>query len=314
MKKSTSLGWGSLKVGALLMIAIAFSMWASLTGGGTSIFDSKGKFVCYFTNVNGLIKGSPVWMSGVEVGNVRSVKFVHLDSVRQVEVTCRVTRDLWPLLTDEARVQLGTIGFLGDKYIEILPGKPGTPSGRIIEEWDTIPTVDVGSAEAMFKAGEEAIHEAGDIAHNLNSVLARMDSGHGTLGRLSTDEALYVKMAELMTDLTKLSASLNSNQERIVSSLERTSNAVADLTEKVDSNTGTIGKMIGDPQLYDNLAATSARLDTVMMKIQTAEGSLGLFVSDTAFYTETVNLLTRVNNLVTDIEQNPRKYLKFSVF
>jgi phospholipid/cholesterol/gamma-HCH transport system substrate-binding protein len=71
---------------------------------------------------------------------------------------------------------------------------------------------------------------------------------------------------------------------------------------------------MNDPVLYDNLAATSARLDSVIHKINTAEGTLGLFVSDTALYVEAVNLMARINILVTDIEANPKKYFKFSVF
>ncbi|RKX20874.1 MAG: MCE family protein, partial [Candidatus Zixiibacteriota bacterium] len=59
---------------------------------------------------------------------------------------------------------------------------------------------------------------------------------------------------------------------------------------------------------------TSVKLDSILYKINTAEGTLGLFVNDTTLYSEFTNLLGRVNNLITDIEKNPRKYFKFSVF
>ena len=156
--------------------------------------------------------------------------------------------------------------------------------------------------------------QAGDMVNNLNSILGRMDRGEGTLGQLSTNDKLYKDLTILMGSLTKLSADLQKNQERLTVSLEKTANAVADLSTKVDSNAGTIGKLINDPALYDNLAMTSARLDTVMARINSAEGSMGLLVNDTALYVEVVNLLQRVNNLVTDIEKDPRKYFKFSVF
>ena len=315
MKRSTETSWSGLKVGIVLMFAIAFSLWASLTGGGTSVFESKGKFLCYFQNVNGLLRGSPVWMAGMEVGSVSSVKFINLSAERQIEVVCRVERDVWHMLTKDAQVQLGTIGFLGDKYIEIIPGQVGQPNwGNLINDMDTVPTRDAGSAEAVFKETEKTIQEAGDIARNLNSVLGRMDRGEGTLGQLAVNDQLYIQLTEMVAHLTKLTAALSKNQERLTTSIERTSVAVADLAEKVDKSEGTVGKLLSDPALYDNLSATSARLDTVMNKLSSAEGSLGLLVSDTALYTETVDLLTRVNNLVEDIQNNPRKYFKFSVF
>ena len=51
-----------------------------------------------------------------------------------------------------------------------------------------------------------------------------------------------------------------------------------------------------------------------MNKINSAEGSMGLLVNDTALYVEIVNLLTRVSNMVSDMVKNPGKYFKFSVF
>lgn len=311
MKQSTSTKWGSLKVGAVLVAAIAAALWASLTGGGTSIFDSKSEFLCYFANVNGLVKGSPVWMSGVEIGNVRRVSFVNIDSLRQVEVMCRVKSSVWDMITDNARVQLGSIGFLGDKYLELDPGRP---SGEPIEDGAIVPTRDAGSAEAMFLEGERALGEAADMVGNFDDVLARMNRGEGTLGKLSIDDKLYTDMTALMARLTKLTQSLQKNQKRIVTAIEQTSDAVTGLADRVDSNTGTLGRLMNDPALYDNLAATSARLDSVIHKINSAEGTLGLFVSDTALYVEAVNLMARINILVTDIEANPKKYFKFSVF
>ena len=311
MKKTAGAKWSSLKVGLVLIFAIAVMFWASLSGGGTSIFDSKGHFDCYFKNVNGLVSGAPVWMSGVEVGNVRSLSFVNLDSLRQVKVTCRVKKGVWNMLTEDTRVQLGTIGFLGDKYVEILPGTKGLVS---IEEGSVILTKDAGDASAMFKAGEDAIGEARSVIDNLDTLLNHMNQGEGTLGQLAVNDKLYHDMTALLGKLTLLTADLQKNQERIVSSIEKTANSVASLSEKVNNSEGTIGKLINDPKLYDNLTAISTRMDSIVNKINTAEGTLGLMVSDTGLYVEMTNLMARVNNLVADIEKNPGRYLKFSVF
>lgn len=311
MKRSISVRWGKLKVGLLVMTAIAIAMWASLTGGGTSIFESKGLFSSYFTNVNGLVNGSPVWMSGVEIGNVKSVRFVNLDSVRQVEVICRVRRSAWMMLTRGTEVALGTIGFLGDKYVEVYPGPKGE---QVISEGEIVPTRDVGQATAMFKAGEAALNKAGSLAGNLDTLLGRMNRGEGTLGQLATDKALYVQLTQVLTDLAALTRDLQKNQERLTASIEKMGNASEQLTNDVTKGTGSVGKMMSDPMLYDRLASTSARLDSITSKINSPSGNVGLLVNDTALYNEVTELVARINNLVTDIEKNPRKYFKFSVF
>lgn len=311
MRRSIGVKWGKLRVGGLLTLALAMALWASLSGGGTSIFENKKKFICYFRNVGGLLPGSPVWMSGMEVGNVRSVEFVNLDSLRQVRVVCRIKNEVWPMMTLDARVQLGTIGFLGDKYIEIIPGSKDRPG---IAEMAIVRTEDAGEASKMFKAGEDAITDVRKLTGSLDTVLGRMGRGEGSLGKLSADTVLYANLTKLIASLTALTNDLQRNQERITKSLERTANSVADLSDKVHENKGTVGRLVNDPALYDNLSSTSAQLDSVMRKLNQDRGTLGLMVNDSALYVEITSLVKRVSNLVTDIEQNPRKYFKFSVF
>ena len=311
MNRSIRVRWGSLKVGILLISAAAVLMWASLSGTGTSIFDSKDLFVCYFKNVGGLLPGSPVWMSGVEVGNVKSIEFANLDSLRQVKVVCRTKTSVWAHLNKDARVQLGTIGFLGDKYVEIIPGLKGAPP---IKSGGELIAIESSGMAAMFEEGGDALSEASATMSNLNEFLERINKGEGTIGKMASDDELYRQMTLLLTNLTALTADLQKNQERIISSIETTANSLSSLSEKVDKSEGTLGKIISDPQLYDNLNATTARLDTIMNKINAAEGSMGMLVNDTALYVEITNLITRMSNLVADIEKNPRKYFKFSVF
>ena len=311
MKRTGSIKWGKLQVGILLMFAIAIMMWASLSGAGTSIFDAKAEFHCYFKNTNGMLPGSPVWMSGVEVGSVKSIKFTNLSPDQQVMVICRINKEYWPMLTSDCRVQLGTIGLIGDKYVEIVPGTKGLP---VLIEGDLIETADVGDAQEMFAKGEEVFDQIGSLITGLSGVIARIEKGEGSLGLLAKDEAFYVETTALMSNLTSLSAELQKNQERVTSSLERMAGSVADLSDQVKTNTGTLGKLMTDPELYDNLSAATDKLDNVMKRIDQAEGSLGLMVSDTALYVEMTNLMVRVGNLVTDIEENPGKYFKFSVF
>jgi len=311
MERSIKLRWANLAVGLLLMFALAVLLYGSITGGGISVFDRKITFVCYFRNVEGLVTGSPIWMSGLEVGNVATLGFDIKDSVRVVKVVCRVQRSLRPYLNQDARVQLGTIGFLGDKYVEIIPGMTGAPP---IESGSIIQVEDVGSAPAVFAAAERAVSDAGSVASSLDTLLARMNRGVGTLGQLASNEELYTQLTSLAGNLTKLVADLQNNQDRLVGSIEKLSSSVGDLARQASQSEGTVGKLMNDPALYNSLAATAARLDTILAKIDTSAGSAGLLVNDTTLYVQLTNLLTRANNLVTDIEKNPRKYFKFSAF
>ena len=70
MKRSIHIRWGEVRVGLLIMFAFAALLYASFSGGGTSILESKVDYRSYFKNVNGLVKGCPVWIAGVEVADL----------------------------------------------------------------------------------------------------------------------------------------------------------------------------------------------------------------------------------------------------
>ncbi|MCP4704648.1 MAG: MCE family protein [candidate division Zixibacteria bacterium] len=311
MKRSTKVKWGEIKVGVLITIALFVLVWASFSGSGTSIFDKKVKFVAYFDNVNGLVKGAPVWIAGVEVGNVSSIKFVNLDSAGQIELKLRVKESVTNMITIDARIRLGTIGMLGDKYLEIIPGTLGK---QLIAEDGAIKTDAKGDLAAIMSEGEELISSSRKTMGNLCDITKQIQNGEGTLGQLISNDELHVELAGLISSMTILMDGLQKNQERITGAMENMSSDLADVTAKANSNTGTIGKLLSDPKLYDNLNSSTGRIDSILSKINQGQGTAGAIVNDDDLYQEVKNLVVRIENLVTDIEQNPSKYLKFSVF
>jgi phospholipid/cholesterol/gamma-HCH transport system substrate-binding protein len=311
MKRSIRVKWGELKVGLLITVAVVILVWASFSGGGTSIFDTKVGYTAYFANVNGLVSGSPVWIAGVEVGNVKSIKFVNLDSLRQIEIKIRVKKAITNMITTNAGVKLGTIGFIGDKYVEIVPGTltlPELEPGSIIA---TIPSADLN---AMIAQGEKTMTSTRYLTENLSELTAKVKRGEGTTGQLFTNDTLYHEMTRLVSAMTVLVGDMQRSQRELFSSIKNVARNVDTLTAQVNSGRGTVGKLISNPELYDNLKSSAGRIDSILAKINRGEGTAGGLVNDDSLYIEIRNLVTRVNNLVSDIEKNPRKYFKFSVF
>jgi len=311
MKRSTKVKWGEIKVGIFISIAIFGLLWASFSGGGTSIFEKKTSYIAYFDNVSGLVKGAPVWIAGVEVGNVKSIKFVNLDSASQIEIKLRVKESVTNMITVDARIRIGTIGMLGDKYVEIIPGTLGR---QLIAEDGAIRTDATGDLAALMSEGEELVSSTRKVMGNLCDITGQIKDGEGTLGQLISNKQLHAELTSLVTTMTVLMDGLQKNQERITGAIENISADLADVTAKANSNSGTIGKLLADPKLYDNLHSSAGRIDSILSKINRGQGTAGALVNDDELYQEIKNLVARINNLVTDIEQNPHKYLKFSVF
>jgi phospholipid/cholesterol/gamma-HCH transport system substrate-binding protein len=69
-----------------------------------------------------------------------------------------------------------------------------------------------------------------------------------------------------------------------------------------------------DPEPFNNLVSATAHLDSILAKVDAGDGTAGQIVNDQDLYTDLLNLMTRMNTLVKDLQENPKKYFKFSIF
>jgi phospholipid/cholesterol/gamma-HCH transport system substrate-binding protein len=311
MKRTGKITWGNMWIGIIVTFAIAVVLYSSFGGGGVSIFSPKKTVVAYFQDVNGLVKGASVRLAGVEVGSVKSVKFVNLDEFRRLEVKLNVKESVWPLITTDSKVQLGTLGLLGDKYIEIFPGTKGLP---VVKPGAVLQTAPEVGLDALVRKPPEVTNSIDSILLNLRAVTTQVARNEGSLGRLISDTGLYQKLVTALDRTTEVMTEFSRNQKAIMEKLETTLNNTAEITGRIDRGEGSLGKFISDDSLYDNLSSSSRRLDSILAMIENGKGSAGALINDARLYEEIRDLVTRMNNLVADIEKNPHRYLKFSIF
>src|SRR3954447_22879551 len=124
MPRTRSLAWSELKIGVLTIIAIAIAAVLIFTLTGTRGFAwQRYTLKTRFSNVAGLAKGSPVRVSGVEVGSVKEVAFAGA----QVDVLFDVREDLRSRITDKSIASLGSVSLLGESAVDITASTTGTP-------------------------------------------------------------------------------------------------------------------------------------------------------------------------------------------
>jgi phospholipid/cholesterol/gamma-HCH transport system substrate-binding protein len=311
MKRTVKVKWGEVRVGLLLVFAVTAVLWATFSGGGTSLLESKVNYMAYFDNVQGLVTGSPVWIAGVEVGNIYSIEFVNYDSTDQIQVRFRILKSVQNMITTDAKAMIGTIGLIGDKYIEIIPG---TLTNPILQEESAINSTRPADISQAFAAGEQAMESTRELADNLNEVTRRIKRGEGSIGKVFLYDTLHNEISDLVAALTILIRDMQKTQGKVIASIENISTNLDGIIDKVNSNQGTLGKIISDPSVFDNLHSSTGRIDSILARIARGDGTAGAMITDDELYQETKNLIVRIENLVSDIEQNPRKYFKFSVF
>jgi len=127
-----------IRVGLLVLVALgALGGGVLLIGQQNNLFVRKNHYFIRFPTVSGLKPGGPVQLNGVEVGAVERVVLPREPTQAQIDVWINVDRSYaqrlrapeYPVADNapatKARIQ--TLGLLGDKYVEIVPGPPTAP-------------------------------------------------------------------------------------------------------------------------------------------------------------------------------------------
>ncbi len=308
MRRSNRVKWSELKIAIVVIFAFAFMLYASFTGGGTSIFEGKNSFVVYYNDVKGLTAGSPIWVRGIEVGNVKSIEFAR--ERNQIKVVGRVAKNVWDMIKVDASIKVSSVGFIGDKYLELDPGDPSLPT---LENHGEVKANEADAAKIMGE-GVSALENINTLSKQLSETLELINKGEGTIGKLFTDDSMFKNLNEALVSMRETMDGFNKNQDRAFTSLEDGVASMQKLTDAWTDSNGTVGRMLYDSSLYTNMANVTERFGSILAKVDSGQGTIGGFVNDDSVYENLHNLMARLENLLLDMEKNPKKYFKVSVF
>ena len=182
-----------LKVGVFVFIGLIILVTFVLSIGGFKTWASGYKINFIFSFVNGAKLGAPVRFAGVDVGEVKDIKFFYVpgECKTKVQMVCWVKKQIKIPL--DSTIWVNTLGLLGEKYIEIMPGKDYSQCllpNHSLDGIDPIPMHEV------FRLGKK-------IAENLDESMVKIMNGEGTIGKLLYDDTVYNELEALVTDVRK---------------------------------------------------------------------------------------------------------------
>jgi phospholipid/cholesterol/gamma-HCH transport system substrate-binding protein len=310
MKRSGDIKWGELRLGLLIFIALGIFLWASIQGG-TNLFKKQYELNARFPNVQGVVAGAPVWVQGVEVGTVKELQFVPSGDTAMVNIRFTVNDRVWPLVREDSRVRIEALNLFGEKFMEVTPGSSASPH---VKDGATLPSDRPTDMAEMVAGGQVIIDDLKVMTADLKDLMGRVNRGEGSLGRLLHSDDLHTSLDATIRQVRVLTTNLDRSQVAMTRSLNAVTASLDSTLALVRSGDGSLGRMARDPELYDNLASATGRLDSTLARIERGEGSLGRLATDDAAAKNLEQSLERLSNLLADLQANPKKYFKFSVF
>ena len=319
MKRSTFITWDELKVGALILAAIAILTIAVVKlGEAADLFTKRYTLVTFLSNSNGLQKGGTVTLAGQLAGNVKTIDFLPPsgDTTRNLRVTLEVEVRLRNLIREDSRIKLKSLGLLGDKVLDI---SPGTPRFAVLPAGDTIQSLPSLDYEAMLTQANGALTDVVALTHDLKSITGGIAHGDGTMGQLINSRTLYDQLNGTLTHLNSSLGKLDRPNGSFGKMVDDPAlyNHLVDVTAQLDtvlaqlhSPHSSVGRLLTDDTLYTHMVAVTSQADTLLRALSTGSGTAGRIINDPALYDKLNKTLTDLGAILEDVRKNPRKYTK----
>jgi phospholipid/cholesterol/gamma-HCH transport system substrate-binding protein len=271
------MAWKELRVGIVAILGFVILAAALvLVSGGRGLLTPKYTVKTHLENASGLRRGSLIWLAGVEVGSVGEVRVSRSDDPgRAVEVHMKIDRAFQQSIRRDSQATLGSIGLLGDKYIEISRGSQSEP---VVSDGGEIDGSSPPDIKRIIQGTNDLMANVGDLVERVTGIAGKINVQEGTLGKLINDPAIF-------------------------NNLTGTSEELQDLVKKITAGEGTIGQLVSNPKLYEELQATLQKSQNVVNKVESGEGTLGKVIGDPALHDRAERMLARVEKVVQRIEE-----------
>lgn len=291
-----------IRVGIVIVVALILFVAGMIWITETRVQDRGYTFEAVFPTVGGLAAGDPVQVAGLERGRVKSI------SLRPSDVLVSIWLPSEIKVHSDATVSVENLGLMGEKFVSITLGEgPGTIAPGTVVEGRYSP----GLTETMVQINE-LLTDLGGIVRGLRETVAA-DSALAML--LETIENTN-RVSEEMTGLVARS------RPDVESAVGDFAASARELRSIVEANREKVGRSLdgierttaGLDSLVVELKAASGSLRSIAARIEAGEGTLGRLSKDEALYTDLRRVLTGLDSLIVDIQKHPKKYLNLEIF
>ncbi len=189
-----------VKVGIFVFIGVIILTIVVFSIGGKNFFRVGYNIKVIFNFANGLEVGAPVRVAGVSVGEVKDIiiKSDPDSGSTKVEALAWLERNV--KVQSDSKAYINTLGLLGEKYIEIMPG---VNYKSILSENDVLEGYDPTSMEKVTEKALDVLKKIDTATEYANRILERVEKGEGTIGKLFTDDGLYRQLEDLVQDIKR---------------------------------------------------------------------------------------------------------------
>jgi phospholipid/cholesterol/gamma-HCH transport system substrate-binding protein len=295
-----------LKTGIFAIVVILLFIFGYSYLKGTNILEGQRNFFVKYTNVEGLAVGAPVTVNGFQVGKVQGIDFLNGDG--QLVVSFSIEKDF--NFSRKSIVEIYSSGFIGGNNLGILPKYDPKD---IAKSGDTL----VGAIQQGIL--DQVTGKLAPLEAKIQSTLTNLDtlliSVNDVLDEKSRENMkrtianLSLTVAEFRGASASLNTLLNENEDKLNSTIANLDNTTRNFSKLSDSLAEIeVGRMVKE------LESTLVRFNNIAAQIEAGEGTVGKLLKDEELYDNLSGASLQIEKLLEDMRLNPKRYVHFSLF
>ena len=297
MKLSNEIKTAILVLSGILMFIVGFSYLK-----GNNIFSSDRAFFAIYDDIEGVSVGTPVTVSGFNVGSIQDISFYQ--NTMDILVKFRVENKV--KFSKNSVAQIYETGLIGGKALAILPN-----NGPLAQSGDTLrSSIAPGLTELvndklspLQEKIESTFVSADSLLKNINNVL--------DVNSQNQIKESFSQLSDLAINLKESAENLNS----IINSNEIKINDIVSNVDNFSSNFSSLSNSFSDVEvIIGNLTKTSNNLNSIIDEISSGDGTFNQLIYDDSMIKSLNEASNNLNLLMEDLRLNPKRYVHFSLF
>jgi phospholipid/cholesterol/gamma-HCH transport system substrate-binding protein len=276
-----------IKVGILVLIGVLILFYMSFKVEKFGLFREEGyELSVILDNASGLDIRTPVFVAGVQVGNIKKISL----SGYKAKVRMLLSKNV--KVPVDSTIAIKSQSLLGDKYIEIIPGV----ESKYFAEGDKITNVSTSpDFDQLFARFDIAAKNIGDTMGEFKGILGEDDK----VNIKKSIENIQVASSDFRNILGKN----KDDVDRIISSTAVITNKMETIVKDVEQGKGTLGLLVKDDKLYNDAKDTVTSLKSITGDIEQGKGTLGMLAKDGALYSEVKETFSNVREITDGIKK-----------